>query len=149
MHNPSVFQEKSKPFLLSTQFNAGYCRVCKIVVWYLGILSWFCIIDKSPAFSFDNALYFPRLESAIPLILREMKKPDLTNVSVAFPDEGAFKRFHSMFEKDFPLITCIKIREEGRRSVKIKEGRPYLIFTYCVVIFINIKWLLVISVAYF
>jgi len=68
----------------------------------------------------DNVI--PRLESAVPLILREMKKPDMTNVSVAFPDEGAFKRFHSMFEKDFPLITCIKIREGGRRNVKIKEG---------------------------
>ena len=73
-----------------------------------------------------NALYFSRLESAVPLILREMKKPDMTNVSVAFPDEGAFKRFHSMFEKDFPLITCIKIREGGRRNVKIKEGRACL-----------------------
>ena len=46
----------------------------------------------------------------------------MTDITIAFPDEGAFKRFYSMFEAEFPLITCIKIREGGKRIVKIKEG---------------------------
>ena len=39
-----------------------------------------------------------RLLSAIPLLLRELRLlPDSDNVSIAFPDEGAWKRFHSDF----------------------------------------------------
>ena len=62
-----------------------------------------------------------RLESAIPLLLREIRKPHINDVTIAFPDEGAFKRFHSMFE--FPLITCLKVRQGTQRIVKIKEGK--------------------------
>lgn len=52
--------------------------------------------------------------------MRELKKLD-DKLSIAFPDEGAFKRFHSMF-KAFPNITCIKIRNGDKRTVKVKEG---------------------------
>jgi len=70
----------------------------------------------------DNII--PRLETAIPLLLREVALLRLENaVSIAFPDEGAFKRFHSMFTA-FPTITCTKIRDGDMRIVKVKDGDP-------------------------
>lgn len=42
-------------------------------------------------------------------------------ISIAFPDDGAFKRFHTMF-KSFPTITCTKIRDKEHRIVKVKDG---------------------------
>ena len=64
-----------------------------------------------------------RLESAIPLLLREITVlSQENNISIAFPDEGAFKRFHTMFSS-FPTITCIKIREGDKRIVKVKDGK--------------------------
>ena len=64
-----------------------------------------------------------RLETAIPLLLREVTLLSRENaVSIAFPDEGAFKRFHSMFTA-FPTITCTKKRDGGMRIVKVKDGK--------------------------
>ncbi|XP_070533418.1 uncharacterized protein [Ptychodera flava] len=66
----------------------------------------------------------PRLESAIPLLLREIQTlPDRENVCIAFPDDGAFKRFHTSFE-GFDTITCVKIREGKQRIVQVKDGNP-------------------------
>ena len=65
-----------------------------------------------------------RLESAIPLLHREMLTlPDDVkfNIAIAFPDEGAHKRFHGMFA-EFPQIICIKVRDGDQRIVTIKEG---------------------------
>lgn len=78
----------------------------------------------------DNII--PRLESAIPLLLREIRKLASSNITIAFPDEGAFKRFHQMFENEFPFITCVKIRDDGKRIVKIKEGCA--MGRYCVIV---------------
>nr|XP_054750602.1 uncharacterized protein LOC129256414 [Lytechinus pictus] len=69
----------------------------------------------------------PRLESGIPLLVKEIfNMPDdiQANLSVAFPDEGAYKRFHQMFE-DFPSILCTKIRDGDHRIVSIKEGETF------------------------
>ncbi|XP_038051869.1 ribose-phosphate pyrophosphokinase 4-like [Patiria miniata] len=74
-------------------------------------------------FYFSDTI-IPRLESAIPLLQREMLKlPDDVkfNIAIAFPDDGAHKRFHGMFD-DFPQITCIKVRNGDKRVVTIKEG---------------------------
>lgn len=66
----------------------------------------------------------PRLETAIPVLLRKLKTfLDKDSLSIAFPDEGAYKRFHMQFE-DYPLIICIKQREGDKRVVKIKDGMP-------------------------
>ncbi|XP_065062767.1 uncharacterized protein LOC135689463 [Rhopilema esculentum] len=73
-------------------------------------------------FYFSDSI-IPRLESAIPLLLRELKTSDTSKITIAFPDEGAFKRFRNMFDENYPLITCIKIRENGKKIVKIKEGQ--------------------------
>lgn len=64
---------------------------------------------------------FPiRLESAIPLLQRELSQVE-GPLAIAFPDEGAFKRFHTMFHED-SVIVCTKIREGKKRYVKIKDG---------------------------
>jgi len=63
----------------------------------------------------------PRLETAVPLLLKRIN--NIKNLAVAFPDEGAWKRFGRMFN-GFHLITAQKIRENNRRKVSIKEGDP-------------------------
>ncbi|MFN2343197.1 MAG: ribose-phosphate diphosphokinase [Desulfonatronovibrio sp.] len=63
----------------------------------------------------------PRLETAIPLLLERIR--GMKNVAVAFPDEGAWKRFGRMF-KGYPLITAHKVRDRDGRKVIIKEGDP-------------------------
>ncbi len=63
----------------------------------------------------------PRLETAVPLLLDRIR--GLKNVAVAFPDEGAWKRFGRMFS-EYPLITAHKVREGKTRKVIIKEGIP-------------------------
>lgn len=44
--------------------------------------------------------------------------------AVAFPDEGAYKRFHSHFDAAFPTIVCAKRRENDSRHIVINEGDP-------------------------
>ena len=68
----------------------------------------------------DNVI--PRLESAVELLLDEIKEKELKDVAIVFPDDGAFKRFHSHFVDLFPVIICTKIREGKGRIVRIKEG---------------------------
>lgn len=64
--------------------------------------------------------YFPdsvivRMESAIPLLKQKISKKTTT---IAFPDEGASKRFKSSFS-DYRTIVCSKIREGAKRNIKI------------------------------
>jgi ribose-phosphate pyrophosphokinase len=63
----------------------------------------------------------PRLETAIPLLLERIK--NMKDIAIAFPDEGAWKRFGRMFE-GYPLVTAHKVREQDERRVIIKEGNP-------------------------
>lgn len=59
------------------------------------------------------------------MLLREIMKLSKDNaISIAFPDEGAFKRFHTMFTS-FPTITCTKIRDGNKRIVRVKDGKFY------------------------
>jgi len=76
----------------------------------------------------DNILV--RLETAIPLLheaLRQKYKK-LDHLAIAFPDEGAFKRFHLLFnEVEFgktEIIVCEKKRDGEKRVVTVKEGNP-------------------------
>jgi len=63
------------------------------------------------------------LLSAIPLLIRELNTlPDVDNLTIAFPDEGAWKRFHAFFSKQWPTVTCIKTRNGSKRQVAIREG---------------------------
>ena len=63
----------------------------------------------------------PRLESGVPLLRDRLA--GLDNLAIAFPDEGAWKRFGRWFE-EYPLIVCHKVRDGGRRRISIREGDP-------------------------
>lgn len=78
----------------------------------------------------DNVI--PRLESAIPLLLPEIRKDDFCDVSIVFPDEGAAKRFQIYFENLFPIVTCLKVRDGVKRNVKVKDGE--VVGRHCVVV---------------
>ncbi|XP_075523899.1 ribose-phosphate pyrophosphokinase 4 isoform X1 [Primulina tabacum] len=70
----------------------------------------------------DNIL--PCFESGIPLLLNRLQQlPDSDNITVAFPDDGAWKRFHKQLQH-FPMIVCAKVREGDQRIVRLKEGDP-------------------------
>ncbi|PWA54771.1 ribose-phosphate pyrophosphokinase [Artemisia annua] len=70
----------------------------------------------------DNVL--PCFESGIPLLKSRLQQlPDSDNISIAFPDDGAWKRFHKQLQH-FPMIICAKVREGDQRIVRIKEGDP-------------------------
>lgn len=73
----------------------------------------------------DNIL--PHLETAVPLLVNQLEQadfPDGDQVTVAFPDEGAYKRFHRLLPERYPTITCMKIREGTKRKVSLMEGEP-------------------------
>lgn len=70
----------------------------------------------------DNIL--PCFESGIPLLLNRLAKcEDAENIVIAYPDEGAWKRFHGFF-KGMQEVVCTKVRDGNRRIVKLKEGEP-------------------------
>ncbi|KAI4302085.1 hypothetical protein MLD38_037873 [Melastoma candidum] len=70
----------------------------------------------------DNIL--PCFESGIPLLKNRLQQlPDSDNITIAFPDDGAWKRFHKQLQH-FPTIVCAKVREGDQRIVRIKEGDP-------------------------
>lgn len=72
-------------------------------------------------FYFSNRV-IPRLESAVPLLKNSLQ--DRHDAAIAFPDEGAWKRFSRMFP-EYPQIICLKARHGDRRGVAIKEGDPH------------------------
>lgn len=66
----------------------------------------------------------PCFETGIPLLLQRLRQlPDAENITIAFPDDGAWKRFHKLLQH-FPMIVCNKVREGDKRIVRIKEGNP-------------------------
>lgn len=70
----------------------------------------------------DNIL--PCFVSGIPLLKKRLQRlPDSNNISIAFPDDGAWKRFHKQLQH-YPMIVCAKVREGDQRIVRLKEGDP-------------------------
>jgi len=65
----------------------------------------------------------PDLRSAVPLLRAELSRLSLPAPAIAFPDDGARKRFSHMFD-DYPAILCDKRRQDGERRVVIQEGEP-------------------------
>jgi len=63
-----------------------------------------------------------QLRSAVYLLRQKLRcLPDVADVSIAFPDDGAAKRFKARV-KEFEHIICIKVREGDTRRVTVKEG---------------------------
>lgn len=109
-------------------------------------------IPKGQSRHFDICLqerfYFgdtvlPLFESGIPLVRQRMKAlPDADNITIAYPDEGAWKRFHYQFG-DYPEASLTPAsamlcnngvsRQLGLRNPSVfcvinwcHEGRPFL-----------------------
>ncbi|XP_034209585.1 ribose-phosphate pyrophosphokinase 4 isoform X2 [Prunus dulcis] len=66
----------------------------------------------------------PLFETGIPLLKQRLHQlPNSDKIVVAFPDDGAWKRFHKQLDH-FPMVVCNKVREGDKRIVRIKEGNP-------------------------
>jgi len=77
----------------------------------------------------QNRFYFgdnviPLLVSAIPLFVKRLQADHREeDIVIAFPDEGACKRFGKQFSS-WETIICTKVREGTKRIVTLKEGDP-------------------------
>jgi phosphoribosylpyrophosphate synthetase len=80
----------------------------------------------------QNQFYFSsniivRLESTVDLLFNELKTKEINNVkyAIAFPDDGAHKRFSYLFDNtNYPIVICSKIRQDDdKRITTVKEGR--------------------------
>ena len=61
------------------------------------------------------------LQTTIPLLIKELKTSGVD--CIAFPDDGAAKRFGSMFKGlGFEIVTCGKTRDGEKRVVTIQDG---------------------------
>jgi len=61
------------------------------------------------------------LQTTIPLLIDRLKKSKID--CIAFPDDGAAKRFSSMFKGlGFEIVTCGKTRDGDKRVVTIQDG---------------------------
>ncbi|MBA0702665.1 hypothetical protein Goari_020703, partial [Gossypium aridum] len=66
----------------------------------------------------------PLFETGIPLLKQRLHQlSDADKIVVAFPDDGAWKRFHKLLDH-FPTVICTKVREGDKRIVQLKEGNP-------------------------
>jgi len=81
----------------------------------------------------QNRFYFadsviPVLTSGIPLFVNALKtRHQKETIVIAFPDEGATKRFGKKFSSEgWPIVTCTKVRQGNKRIVSIKEGDEYI-----------------------
>ncbi len=68
----------------------------------------------------------PRFKTGTKLL---KKRIATEKVAIAFPDEGAWKRFKTMFQDAddqplFPFIICRKVRDGNKRVVTVSEGDP-------------------------
>ena len=71
-----------------------------------------------------------RLETAIPLVVAAIRERladvisagEHEKIAVAFPDEGAEKRFRRQFPHEWTTITFAKVRQGDQRILKHKEG---------------------------
>eukprot|EP00747_Dinoflagellata_sp_TGD_P144626 gnl/TRDRNA2_/TRDRNA2_176518_c0_seq1.p1 gnl/TRDRNA2_/TRDRNA2_176518_c0~~gnl/TRDRNA2_/TRDRNA2_176518_c0_seq1.p1 ORF type:complete len:471 (+),score=60.59 gnl/TRDRNA2_/TRDRNA2_176518_c0_seq1:60-1472(+) len=66
------------------------------------------------------------LHSAIPQLRLELQRSDCPISGLAFPDEGAQKRFAGLLP-DFEPVTCGKKRIGGKRQVLIQDGASKLL----------------------
>ena len=87
----------------------------------------FSILDihaLSEQFYFSDSVHV-RLKSCIPLLLEKLLHlDDAANVRIAFPDDGARKRFGEKFSAYGEPIVCSKRREGDKRKVVVSDGDP-------------------------
>ena len=100
---------------LARQLSAVECKEAELTIYDIHALHEF--------FYFRHPVVV-RLESGIQLLKSALfSMPDADNVAVAFPDEGAYKRFGRMFP-EYSQVVCYKQRLGDKRKVKIVDGNP-------------------------
>jgi len=62
------------------------------------------------------------LHTTVPVLLQELLSTDID--CIAFPDDGAAKRFGHMFKQFAEIVVCGKIRDGDERRVTIQDGNP-------------------------
>lgn len=85
-----------------------------------------CTIHIFDIHTLQNQFYFSdnvfvRLHKAAGLLKQQLNLLKRENIAIAFPDEGAMKRFSTSFH-EYPIIVCHKTRDGNDRIVKVKEG---------------------------
>ena len=75
-------------------------------------------------FYFGDAI-LPCFESGIPMLLKRLQKlEDAQNVVIAYPDEGAYKRFHSFFDRyGYKSVAPHESSTKRKTNRKIKRRR--------------------------
>ncbi len=83
-------------------------------------------VHALPIMHFFGPNVSPYTKSATRILKDRLQ--DKKDISVVFPDEGAYKRFKAMFQDEetsaelFPFVVCSKVRQGDKRVVTIKEG---------------------------
>jgi len=68
-----------------------------------------------------NALL--KMATAMPIFMNKLINDHKNeSITIAFPDDGSYKRFGKIFADIYPTIICGKIRDGDKRIVTIKEG---------------------------
>ena len=65
----------------------------------------------------------PSLHTALPLVVPYLREHNIT--AIAFPDDGAAKRFGQFFSTGgYDIIICGKVRDGDERIVRVQDGDP-------------------------
>lgn len=83
-------------------------------------------IHALPIRAFFGPHIAPRFKTGTKLLKKCLGEE---KVCIAFPDEGAWKRFKTMFQDAdgkplYPFIICRKVRDGEKRTVTVSEGNP-------------------------
>ncbi|KAI3903030.1 hypothetical protein MKW92_033732, partial [Papaver armeniacum] len=101
-------------------FNFFFLRRKKFGDFDMGFISTLPCLER---FYFGDHV-LPCFETGIPLLKQWLDQlPDAHNIVVAFPDDGAWKRFYKQLQH-YPMVVCTKVREGDKRIVRLKEGNP-------------------------
>ena len=99
-----------------------------------------CIFDihaLQTRFYFNYERVGLRLKSCVSLLLRRLeslaRECAPRRLVVAFPDDGAHKRYKAKFP-GFDLVICQKVRDGDRRIVTVKEGAEALAGNHVVIV---------------
>jgi phosphoribosylpyrophosphate synthetase len=81
----------------------------------------------------DNVIV--HLKSCVRLLNEEIANltPKEEPVCIVFPDDGAWKRFHTKFE-DRQVVVCHKIRDGATRVVRIRDGLEHVAGAHCIIV---------------
>eukprot|EP01127_Copromyxa_protea_P004780 TRINITY_DN14604_c0_g1_i1.p1 TRINITY_DN14604_c0_g1~~TRINITY_DN14604_c0_g1_i1.p1 ORF type:complete len:344 (-),score=39.23 TRINITY_DN14604_c0_g1_i1:14-1015(-) len=89
------------------------CGPARLVMWDIHALQ--------ERFYFDQHIV-PMFRTATPLIIKRLRRLGDPNIVIAFPDDGALKRFGKGYKDHFNLAVCSKVRDGDKRIITVTEG---------------------------